>query len=207
MLGKAVNVTPVSGTVLIKLPPGAKLSRANSARDPLASASLSKGTGFIPLTQARQIPVGSILDTTRGVVGITAATSKKNALFTGTFAAGIFELLQSRKQKGLTELNLMDSHPRKEVCVSAGKKASAAKSVSSKVLGELKSTVHGSFTTRGSYSAATARGTQWSITDECAGTLTRVTRDVVSVQVFATRKTILVHAGHSYLARATLGKR
>ena len=207
VLGKAVNVTPVSGTVLIKLPPGAKLSLAYSAREPLASASLSKGSGFIPLAQARQIPVGSILDTTRGVIGITTATSKKNALFTGTFAGGIFELLQSRKQKGLTQLNLMDSHPRKKVCVSAGKKASAAKSVSSKVLGELKSTVHGSFTTRGSYSAATARGTQWSITDECAGTLTRVTRDVVSVQVFATRRAILVHAGHSYLARATAGKR
>ena len=205
VLGKAVNVTPVSGTVLIKLPPGASLARASSDRDPIASAGLSKGTGFIPLKQARQIPVGSILDTTRGVVGITAASSKKNVQFTGDFTAGVFKLLQNRKQKGLTELNLMDTQPRNKVCVSAGKKASAA--VSKGVLGLLRSKVHGSFTTRGDYSAATARGTQWSITDECAGTLTRVTRDVVSVQVFATRKTILVRAGHSFLARAPIGKR
>jgi len=189
------------------LPPAAKVSSAHAARDPLGSSSLSKGTGFIPLKQARQIPVGSILDTTRGTVAISAATSVKKTLFTGDFSYGIFELLQNRKQKGLTDLDLVDSRQRDKVCVTAGKKATAAsKKLSSQVLGLLRSKVHGQFTTRGQYSAATARGTQWSITDECAGTLTRVTSDVVSVEIFRTRKTVLVHAGHSFLARAPLGK-
>ena len=211
VLGKSEDVTPVSGTVLVELPAGASTSSAHTAGGPLAASALSKGRKFIPLSQARQIPVGSILDTTKGTVGITAATPKKNTVFSGDFAGGIFELLQSRTQKGLSDLNLMDTKVRKTACVSIGKKATAAKSVSSKVLGLLKSTVKGSFTTRGGYSSATARGTAWTMTDECAGTLTHVTRDVVSVDDFATRKTVLVRAGHSFLAKAsgvgTVGKR
>ena len=60
---------------------------------------------------------------------------------------------------------------------------------------------HGDFATRGRYSAATVRGTVWDTSDRCDGTLTRVYRGTVDVFDFATRKTIVVHAGHSYLAR------
>ena len=44
-------------------------------------------------------------------------------------------------------------------------------------------------------------GTNWDTTDEC-DTLTAVHRDTVDVLDFSKRKTITVHAGHSYLARA-----
>jgi hypothetical protein len=62
VLGKTFNVVPVSGVVFVKLPPGAHLSLAgplDSLAGQLDSAveSLSKGIGFIPLTEARQIPV------------------------------------------------------------------------------------------------------------------------------------------------------
>jgi hypothetical protein len=46
------------------------------------------------------------------------------------------------------------------------------------------------------------RGTIWLTEDRCDGTLTRVKRGVVAVQDFGTRKTKLVRAGKSYLARA-----
>ena len=203
VLFKSENVRPVSGTVYIKLPPGAVLSRASAAR--FASESLSKGQGFIPLTQARQIPVGSILDTTGGTVAVTAASTKKGQTYSGDFTAGIFELLQSRKEKGLTQINLMDTLKRNKVCASVGKKASAARHVSSKVLGLLKSTDHGKFSTRGDYSSATVRGTQYSVEDTCAGTLTTVTRDSVTVDYFRRHKNIIVKAGHSFLAKASGG--
>ena len=203
VLYKAVNVVPVSGTVYIKLPAGATLSRFGG---PLASISATKGVGFIPLTQARQIPVGSVLDTTGGTVAITAASPTKGKLYTGDFTAGIFQLLQSRKEKGLAELDLRDSLSHK-VCTTVGKgaRASAAKTVSNKVLGLLKSTDSGRFSTRGAYSSATVRGTAYSVANTCAGTLTTVTRGVVAVDYFRRHKTVVVKAGHSFLAKASGG--
>jgi len=209
VLGKTVDIKAVTGVVLVKLPKGFKLTNGTIARAP----TVVKGQGFVPLTEARSIPVGSILDTTAGTASLNAATgSKAHPNFTGDFSAGVFELLQNRKQKGLTQLNIMDTVTRTKACASVGKKgprATAAK-VSSKVLGLLKSSVRGSFTTRGDYSGATVRGTVWTVTNTCAGTLTSVTRGAVLVDVFRTHKTILVGKGHSFLAAAplfTVGKR
>ncbi len=200
VLGRSVNVEPVSGEVFVKLPSGAH----TSLDAPLGSAveSLTKGVGFIPLAEARQIPVGSILDTTAGVARITTATATKGRLQSGEFGAGLFKLLQARKQRGLTELNIFDVHSARQVCASLGKARAAASHLSSKVLGQLNSNAHGRFTTRGSYSATTVRGTQWSVTDRCDGTLTRVKRGVVSVRDFRRRKTITLFTGQFYLAKA-----
>ena len=59
----------------------------------------------------------------------------------------------------------------------------------------------GSFRTRGQYSSATVRGTKWLVQDTCSGTLTRVTKGVVAVRDSVRRKTIVLRAGHKYLAR------
>lgn len=199
-LGKTVNVVLVSGVVYVKLPAGAQSSLAG----PLDSAfeSLSKGIGFIPLIEARQIPVGSTLETTHGVVGLTTATAAAGKFQSGDFGAGIFTLLQSRKQRGLTDLDIIDSRSPRQVCATLGKRASAASShLSGKVLGRLNADAHGKFSTRGQYSAATVRGTVWSVSNQCDGTLTRVTRGVVSVRDFVRRKTVTLFTGQHYLAR------
>jgi ferric-dicitrate binding protein FerR (iron transport regulator) len=60
---------------------------------------------------------------------------------------------------------------------------------------------HGHFRVRGRHSAATVRGTKFTMTDTCAGTLTQVTKGTVLVRDFGLRKTLTVKAGHSYLAR------
>ena len=60
----------------------------------------------------------------------------------------------------------------------------------------------GSFRTRGRNSAATVRGTKWLTQERCDGTLTRVTRGTVSVRDTRARRTVVVRAGRSYLARA-----
>jgi hypothetical protein len=212
VLGKSVNVTPVSGIVYIELPPGATLASFSPfspfALGAQAPAALTKGQAFIPLTEARQIPVGSVLETTGGVVGITTATtaSRKGKLQSGDFGAGIFKLLQNRRQKGLTDLNIIDNHSAGQVCGTLGKrgkgKAYAAKHLSSKTLGRVNASAHGRFTVRGQYSAATVRGTVWNVSNRCEGTLTHVTRGVVSVRDFVRRKTITLFTGQSYLAKA-----
>ncbi len=203
VLYKSVNVVPVSGKVFIKLPPGATLSRA-AGNDAFASA--TKGQGFIPLTEARQIPVGSELDTTAGTVAITAASTTRGRFFTTDVTAGIFSLLQSRKEKGITEFDLHDTQTANRVCATAGKRKGAflARKLSNAVLGLLKSSDHGGkFSTRGSYSAATTRGTQYSVEDTCAGTLTTVTRGTVVVDYFRRHRNVVVSAGHAFLAKAS----
>ena len=201
VLGESVNVEPVSGKVFVALPPGAQSS---SLTAPLAEAlvSLHKGLRFIPLPEARQIPVGSTLKATAGVARITTATATKGQLQFGSFSAGIFKLLQARRQRGLAQLNLIDSRNASQVCASTGKARVAATHLSSKVLGRLTGSAHGKFTTRGKYSAATVRGTIWSVTNQCNGTITRVTRGVVKVRDFLRRKTITLRAAKHYLARA-----
>jgi hypothetical protein len=211
VLGKTVNVTLVSGIVYIELPPGATLASAASASPfaPFALGAqaveaLTKGRAFVPLREARQIPVGSILETTHGVVGITTATtaSPKGKLQSGDFGAGIFKLLQGRRQKGLTELDIIDNLSARRVCTTLGKGARiASRPLSSKVLGQLNSSGHGHFTARGQDSAATVRGTVWGVKNQCDGTLTHVKRGVVTVRDFIRRKTITLFTGQSYLAR------
>jgi hypothetical protein len=208
VLGKTANVAPVSGVVYIELPPGATL--ASFSHSPLptqAFTALTKGRAFIPLTEARQIPLGSTLDTSAGVVRITTATtaSRKGKLQSGDFGTGIFKLLQQRKQRGLTELNIIDNHSERQVCASTGKGKKAriaAGHPSKQVLGRLTANSHGHFTARGKYSAATVRGTVWGVQNRCDGTLTRVVRGTLSVRDFRKRKTITLFTGQSYLARA-----
>jgi hypothetical protein len=206
-LGKTANVEPVSGTVLIAVPGAQTASAASllegSLLSPLAAfESLSKGLHFVPLTEARQIPVGAVLETTHGVVALETATASSHKPQFGNFGAGIFKLLQARKQKGLAELDIMDAHTARQVCASIGKRAAVAAKLSSKVLGRLNANAHGKFTTKGQYSAATVRGTVWSVTNQCDGTLTKVQRGVVSVRDFRRRKTITLFTGQHYLARA-----
>jgi hypothetical protein len=201
VLGKTVNVEVVSGTVFVKLPSGTPMSLAA----PLSSAfeSLAKGAGFIPLTEARQISVGSTLDTTLGVARLTTATQSANKVQTGNFSTGIFTILQNRKQRGLTDLKIVNSVGVPNVCATLGKRAGvAARHLSSKVLGRLTGDAHGKFTTQGEFSAATVRGTIWNVRNQCDGTLTQVTRGVVSVRDFVRRKTITLFTGQSYLAKA-----
>ena len=200
VLGKTVNVNVVSGKVFVAIPSTANASLASRPGE--ATESLSKGLKFVPLQEARQIPVGSFLDTSAGVARITTATATKGKLQFGDFGAGIFKLLQRRQQRGLTELNVVNAHSSRQVCATLGKSAVAAKHLSSKVLGRITGSAHGRFTTRGQFSAATVRGTVWGVRNLCSGTLTRVTRGVVTVRDFRRRKTITLVTGQSYLARA-----
>jgi hypothetical protein len=193
VLGRAVDVLLVSGTVLVKLPgAGARAIPGRST------------AGFIPLSQVRQIPVGSILDALGGVVRLTSATGT-HATQNGDFTAGFFKVLQSRsrRQHGLTTLTLLDRLPR-SACTRPAKGLAriARRKLSGKVLGLLTGTAHGKFAMKGTYSSATVRGTQFGVHDQCNGTLTRVEKGVVVVEDLRRHKRIVLRAGKSYLVKA-----
>ncbi len=192
-LGEEVNVGPVpgSGPVLIAVPAGATAAaRAHASQ---------KGLTFVPLTEARQIPTGSFLDTRRGTVEMQSATGQGQRVQSGKFSAGLFQALQSRRRRdrGLTELRLKGGSFNR--CGSSGgRKASA----SARVVRRVRSNAVGRFRTRGRNSSATVRGTIWTTTDRCDGTLTQVRRGTVVVRDFRRRRNVVVRAGKSYLARA-----
>ena len=78
----------------------------------------------------------------------------------------------------------------------------AARKRSKKVISRLWGNGKGRFRTTGRHSAATVRGTIWLTEERCDGTLTRVTRGSVTVRDTTARRTVVVRAGRSYLARA-----
>jgi hypothetical protein len=191
-IGKTVNASVAAGKVFVRLP---------------------AGQGFVPLTQARQLPVGSQIDARKGTIRLISASAHAGKTQTGTFGGALFGLGQSPKARlgGLTTLSLLEGAfrgaPSYASCKAhrAGDRAGAgavAARLSRRVLQALHATASGHFRSRGRYSAATVRGTVWDTIDRCDGTLTRVHRGTVIVNDFARHKTVTVRAGRSYLAKA-----
>ena len=192
-LGRLLVASVVSGTVTIAFPAGFTPARwAHAAQ---------KGLTFIPLEQAREIPVGSFLNTRRGTVRLTSATNVAGKTQSGNFSRGLFQVRQSGKRaaKGLTELRLKGSSFKG--CRS-GRSSSATAALSRRAIRRLRASARGRFRTSGRNSSATVRGTVWEVTDRCDGTLTKVRRGRVVVRDFRLRKNVVVRAGKSYLAKA-----
>jgi hypothetical protein len=192
-IGEDVNIQAASGRVLVGIPSAA--ARAAGAR------ASQKGLTFVPLEQARQVPVGSFLDTRRGTVEMVSATGSGRRTQSGKFSQGLFQVLQarSRRAKGLTELRLKGASFSR--CRARGGRAGAAQ-LSRRSIRRLRANARGRFRTRGRNSSATVRGTIWTTTDRCDGTLTTVKRGRVVVRDLRRRKNITLTAGKSYLARA-----
>ena len=180
-VAKSFDVKPTQGVVLIQV--NGKL---------------------VPLTQLKQIPAGAVIDALHGTLNLVTSTGKGHTTQTGTFAGAIFKVTQDHS--GLTTLTLVENAfkgaPSYASCKVAHGKASAA-ALSAKTLQLLKGKDnHGKFRTKGRYAAATTRGTAWSVADRCDGTLTKVTQSSVLVNDFVRHISLILHAGHSYLALA-----
>ena len=179
VLGQSVNADVRSGTVTVKVP-GAP--------------------GYVALTDLTSLPVGSILDTREGSVTLRSALPggrTQAAIFHG----GLFEVRQPQGAGGLTEVVLRGALTG---CSSGAARAAAvSKKKKRKPPRRLwGSDSKGKFRTRGGNSVATVRGTAWYVEDRCDGTLTRVSKGSVSVYDRGRHRTVVVRAGHSYLARS-----
>jgi hypothetical protein len=185
--GETVNAVPQKGTVLVKLPPAAA-GKAHAA-----------ASGFVPLESlGRQIPVGSTLDTKKGTVRLFSATNDSGGTQRGDFSKGLFNIGQGRKNP-LTTLSMTGGGLKSCGKVPRGGSPKPVASAKRKRR-SLFSNVKGRFRVRGRNSAATVRGTSFTVTDTCKGTLTQVKTGTVTVRDFRLRKTRTVKAGHSYLA-------
>jgi hypothetical protein len=200
VLGEEFNVglVPGSGPIFFAVP------RSGSTASASAGAS-QKGLRFRPLRQARQLPMGSFLKTRQGTVELVSATGSTTPgerTQSGKFGGGVFQVLQSRarRARGLTELRLKGSSF--DRCRTGASGRAGAAQVRRRSIRRLRSNTRGRFSARGRYSAGTTRGTVWITADRCDGTLTTVKRGKVAVRDFRRKKTVLVKAGKSYLAKA-----
>ncbi len=188
--GRSFDIGLVSGTVIVTPP---------------------TGHSFTLGTQDRNVPLGSLIDTTRGRVDLrtappppsagadAAAAKAEDAQFYG----GPFRVRQSQTIP-VAEIRLAGG--RFGPCSApSGDRASVSGvpgRLSHKVVRLLHASGPGRFQTVGRYAAATVLGTVWTTVDYCDGTLVHVRQGVVSVEDLVTRATVTVTAGQSFFAAA-----
>jgi hypothetical protein len=154
-------------------------------------------TAFTDLAQATAVPVGSVVDARAGTLAITAALPG-GAVQAASFRGGRFKVDQA--DGGRTDLYLRGGSfarcrtANRTLAVAAGKRPKPVRHLWGRDRG-------GRFRTHGRDSVATVRGTRWSMTDRCDGTLTRVREGAVDVRVRRTGRIVRVHAGERHLAR------
>jgi hypothetical protein len=181
--GKTVVVEP-EGTVRVKTP----------------------GGDWEPLSSDSELPLGATLDTRRGHVALSSAGCR-GATQTGTFGGGIFSVRQSRAGCGRVDVYLrggsFKSCPRLTARIRRLRGGRSAVASRSRRVRKLWGRDNGGrFRSHGRHSHATVRGTRWLTLDRCDGTLTRVTNGAVAVRDTVRRRTVLVRAGRSYLAKS-----
>lgn len=192
VFNESVDAAPVSGTVRFRRP-GSNVFEILAAGD--------------------QFPLGTEFDTTNGTMLLTSATDTTGAVQTAEFWDGFFVVTQTvgaraaaaRKATAVTDLALTRGNF--SVCKGARKfdsveKKPRPKGKKSTTTRQLWGRGTGKFRTKGKYSSAAVRGTYWLTADRCDGTLTSVREGSVTVRDFVRKRTIVVRAGKSYLARA-----
>lgn len=178
VLGESVNVAVRTGAVTVKLP---------------------GSTQYVALSDVAALPLGTLIDTREGSITLRSALPN-GKIQTAIFHGGLFEVRQPRGAGGVTELVLRGA-------LTGCHKSAARVAATSKKKRKPPRRLwgrdsKGNFRTRGGNSVATVRGTAWYVEDRCDGTLTRVSKGSVSVYDRGRHRTVLVRAGHSYLARA-----
>ena len=176
VLGQIVNLDVRSGTVKVKGP----------------------GTpGYVVLSRSASVAVGSLIDMRHGTVTLSSALPG-GAVQRAVFHGGLAEVRQARDTGGLTELVLRGPLP---TCRDTAARAATTNSPPKPPRRLWGHDTHGKFRTRGGQAVATVRGTAWYVEDRCDGTLTRVSKGSVSVYDSGRRRSVIVRAGLSYLAR------
>ena len=179
--GRTLDIGLVSGTVLV---------------------TLANHSSFTLTSQDRNIPLGSLIDTTHGRVDLCAASAPIATAAAGVedaqFYGGVFHVRQSSLLP-VTQIRLAGGN---FAACRMPAHAHPAGGLPHRVLRLLRASGTGRFQTTGRYAAATVRGTIWLTEDFCDGTLVRVTQGVVSVENLVTHATVTVTAGQRYFARA-----
>lgn len=184
VIGRTAVAAVAAGSVLVRVPGSAELQ---------------------PLSADQSIPIGSLIDARKGRVDLTTEISKAGRLQSATAWGGEFVLGQS-VTRGTTTFRLTGKPAACPASGSGHDSAARAMAVADRAASKSPPSLwahdhDGRYSTRGNNSVATVRGTWWKTTETCRGTVTFVKQGVVSVLDLHTHHAVLVHAGHSFLAR------
>ena len=174
--GRTATVTAVSGSVFVRP---------------------AHGSVFTRLRVASTVPTGSTIDATKGVVLLTNVRRRGGTLQHGTFWGGAFTVRQAKHARAYTVITLSGIPS----CTTPNGLMLAAAMPPKPTPHLWGRDKHGRFITRGSTAVATVRGTVWLTRETCNGTLVKVKRGRVSVRDLVRHRTLVVRAGHRYLAR------
>jgi streptogramin lyase len=179
LIGKALVADAVTGTVKVKLAGAGKWST---------------------LTPGALVPFGTAIDASRGRLTFDTALPG-GAAQTARMWGGTARMRQSAN--GMVDVYL--AGPQLSCAARARSSAVVSRMAKSKKKPADKliwvKDKHGRFRSHGQNSVATVRGTLWLTKETCAGTLTRVKEGAVAVRDLRRQRTVVVRAGHSYLAR------
>jgi hypothetical protein len=175
VLGRSVELGAVSGTVTVQLP---------------------GSTTRVRLGDGANVPVGSVIDATNGVVSLTSVRDSSGKTQTGQFWGGAFRVTQRRRGDQYTNLQLVGKIG---PCGATRGKVTAARHRSRSLWGRDR---HGRFRTRGRRGHAIVRGTQWLTRDTCEGTFFKVKQGAIVVRDYGTKRDVTLKRGKSYLAKA-----
>ena len=124
--------------------------------------------------------VGSTVDTSKGKVKLVTADVGRTRTQSGSFSGGAFVVTQNRS--GLTTLALARGRAANRACAGGPRRTASGAALGPGVLRLLRGAAHGRFRTVGRYAAATVRGTTWTTTDGCGGTMISDHRGEVGTQ-------------------------
>jgi hypothetical protein len=184
------------GVLSIKLPPLPPSGKANV--QPFGTVLIKVNGKFVPLTNFRVIPIGSILDTTKGRVRLTSHDGSTGFFFEGQFQLQQLFITVNGKKKLVTQLVLTAPLDSCGARTTSGVGAKPKR----KVIRHLWGNAKGSFRTKGKYASATVRGTQWETLDYCDGTLVIVRVGRVDVLDLIRNLHHFVTGGHSFFSAA-----
>jgi hypothetical protein len=199
--GEKVVVEVLSGEVFVKLP-------ASSRRFAQALS------GFVPLKGIAALPVGTVVDTRKGSLAMQSTVDGRRIGAGGrrqsvTLAAGIFLIRQQKLTPGArtkipTDLVLQSAPGAEQACVRTGASGPIKGRGRNTVRTLTAGTEKGLFRIVGAAGISTATDATWVTQDRCDGTRTDVGKGRVSVLDRASRKTVTVRSGRSYLVKAKL---
>ncbi len=201
--GEKVIVEVLSGEVFIKLP---RSSLRRFAQSPLS--------GFVPLKGIAALPIGTVVDARKGSLAMQSTVDGRRIGAGGrrqsvSLAAGIFLIRQKRltpgaKTKVPTDLVLQSAPGAEGACVRSRTSGPIKGRGRNSVRSLTAATKKGLFRIVGAAGISTATNATWVTQDRCDGTRTDVGKGRVSVLDRATRKTVKVGSGRSYLVKAKL---
>jgi hypothetical protein len=137
------------------------------------------------------VPVGSIIDATKGRVRITIKLPG-GKLQSSDFYQGTFRVTQAKS--GLATMVLVGGTTK-----TAARSALAAKA--KKVIRQLWASGSGKFATKGRFASATIRGTTWLTIDRSDATVIKVTAGKIAVRDFKKKRTVVIKRGQQYVAK------